>query len=69
MKPNPPAIRSIRTRSGYSVRSLATLAGIAPSTLSRIEAGTYDGRPDTIRRIAKALDVPLTAIATVEAAA
>jgi transcriptional regulator with XRE-family HTH domain len=60
--PNGAAIRSIREARGFSLRRLAGLAGIAPSTLSRIETGQRGTGPVTIRSIASALDTPTEAI-------
>jgi len=45
-----------------SLRRLAHLIGIAPSTLSRIETGKRGARTENIRRIATALDTPTEAI-------
>lgn len=60
--PNGAAIRSIREARGFSLRRLAHLAHIAPSTLSRIETGKRGAALEIIRRIAKALDTPIEAI-------
>ena len=42
-----------------SPAELARKAGISPSTLSRIEAGERDPRPETLRRIGEALGTRL----------
>lgn len=39
------------------MRALKVLSGVAVATLARIEAGNYDPRLSTVRRIAKALGV------------
>lgn len=62
MPANPPALTAIRKRSGHSIRSLAAAAGIAPSTLKRIEDGTHGGHPATLQAIATALNVDVAAI-------
>ena len=50
-------LRTIRKRKGVSLRSLKKLSGVAVATLTRIEAGGYDPRLSTLRRLAKALGV------------
>ncbi|WP_020495380.1 helix-turn-helix domain-containing protein [Sciscionella marina] len=52
-------IRTVRTKAGYSVRGLAGAAGISPGLLSQVERGLTEPSLDTLRRIAKALEVPL----------
>lgn len=69
MKANPEALRLIRERSGYSLRGLSAKAGIDPATLHRIENGTHAGRPATLKALADALNVPITAITVTEVAA
>ena len=53
----PTNLRTIRERKGVSLRALKALSGVAVATLARIEAGDYDPRLSTLRRIATALDV------------
>ena len=43
------------------MRALKVLSGVAVATLARIEAGNYDPRLSTVRRIAKALGVTVAA--------
>ena len=50
-------LRSIRERKGVSLRALKQISGVAVATLARIEAGGYDPRLSTLRRLAKALGV------------
>lgn len=50
-------LRTIREGKGVSLRGLKKLSGVAVATLARIEAGGYDPRLSTLRRIAKALGV------------
>ena len=50
-------LRAIRERKGVSLRGLRKVSGVAVATLARIEAGGYDPRLSTLRRLAKALQV------------
>ncbi len=50
-------LRTIREGKGVSLRALKSLSGVAVATLARIEAGGYDPRLSTLRRIATALGV------------
>jgi transcriptional regulator with XRE-family HTH domain len=50
-------IRILRQQMGLSLRALATAADIDVAALSRLEAGTSDGRRRTIEKIAAALAV------------
>ena len=50
-------LRAIREGKGVSLRGLKKVSGVAVATLARIEAGGYDPRLSTLRRLAKALDV------------
>ena len=50
-------LRVIRQRKGVSLRALKKCSGVAVATLARIEAGGYDPRLSTLRRLAKALRV------------
>ena len=50
-------LRAIRQRKGVSLRALKKRSGVAVATLARIEAGGYDPRLSTLRRLAKALSV------------
>jgi transcriptional regulator with XRE-family HTH domain len=53
-------IRRIRTLRGYSQRELALRSGIDPVTISRLETGTHEPRPATLRKLAQALDVEIS---------
>jgi len=55
-------LRAIRKGKGVSLRNLKKLSGVAVATLVRIEAGGYDPRLSTLRRLAKALDVTVAAL-------
>ena len=50
-------LRAIREGKGVSLRGLKKTSGVAVATLARIEAGGYDPRLSTLRRLAKALGV------------
>jgi len=50
-------LRPIREGKGVSLRALKKASGVAVATLARIEAGGYDPRLSTLRRLAKALGV------------
>lgn len=62
MRANPAALRVIRERTGMKVTALAVAAGIDRSNLTHIESGRRRGTPDQLVAIARALDVPVTAI-------
>ena len=50
-------LRVIREGQGVSLRGLKKTSGVAVATLARIEAGGYDPRLSTLRKLAKALCV------------
>jgi len=50
-------LRAIREGKGVSLRALKKRSGVAVATLARIEAGGYDPRLSTLRKLAKALGV------------
>jgi HTH-type transcriptional repressor of puuD len=56
------SLRTIRTRSGFSVRGLARAAGLAASSVSELENGLYLPSPSTTVKLARALQVPVAAI-------
>ena len=60
-KANGAAIRSIRMALGIPQNHLAVRVGITAPSMSQIEKGKQPG-PDTIKRIADELGVPLDAI-------
>ncbi len=55
-------LREIRERRGLSLRQLAAKSGVGVATLARLEAGEYDPRLSTLRRLAKALRVSVPAL-------
>lgn len=50
-------LRFIREGQGLSLRTLAVMAGVHYTSLVRLEAGRYDPRLSTLRKIAAALGV------------
>jgi len=52
-----PSLRDIRAAQLLSIRELARLAEVAPSTVFLIEAGRATPRPRVIRRLAEVLAV------------
>jgi len=50
----------LRNQKGFSQRQLSQRCGLASSYLSRIENRRLEPRPKTLRRIAAALDVPIS---------
>lgn len=55
-------IREFRVRRGYSQSELADRAGLSTRTIQRIESGEVRPYPDTLTRLAGALEVPLDEI-------
>lgn len=53
-------LRQIREGKGVSLRALARLSGVGLATLSRLEAGQFDPRLNTLRKLASALGVTVT---------
>jgi transcriptional regulator with XRE-family HTH domain len=53
-------LRQIREGKGVSLRALAKLSGVGLATLSRLEAGQFDPRLNTLRRLASALSVTVS---------
>ena len=46
----------------YSAKELSKVCGVSPVTIARITKGTQQARPETVGKIAKALNVPVTDI-------
>ena len=55
-------LRSIRTAQGLSQDGLATLTGLTQPTLSKLEAGTRNPRPATIKLLCLVLGVSRAAL-------
>lgn len=53
-------IRSLRKENGFSLEQLSSKSGVALATLSRIENDKGSGTFRTHRRIAEALEIPVT---------
>jgi transcriptional regulator with XRE-family HTH domain len=54
-------IQKIRVNEGFSIRGLAEKAGVSANAVSLIERGTNSPTVATLRRLADALEVPITA--------
>lgn len=63
MTPNGTAIRALREVQRLSIRKLAGLAGLSPSTLSRIESGDLGASHETLSRLAEVLSAPVQDLA------
>ena len=50
-------LKELREDRAYSARTLGELAGVHYQTILRIEGGQSEAQPQTIRRLAAALDV------------
>jgi len=50
-------LKFLREQQGLSLRTLAVMAGVHYTSLVRLEAGRYDPRLSTLRKIAGALGV------------
>ena len=55
-------IIQLRNQKGFTQEQLSARTGLAPSYLSRIENRHIEPRPNTLRRIAVALEVPMSEI-------
>ena len=53
-------LRSLRKRRELSLRKLADAAGVHHVSLVRLEAGTFDPRLSTLRKLTKALNVTIS---------
>jgi transcriptional regulator with XRE-family HTH domain len=59
---NGAALQAIRERSGLTQSDLARLTGISQGRISEIESGSPKVRPATVKSLAEALSVPMTAL-------
>lgn len=59
---NPAALREIRELVGISQRELGRRCGLHENSLTNIETGKHPVTPETQRKLASALGVPLDAI-------
>ena len=53
-----PSLKTRRLQKGLSQRRLARRAGVAYKTIQLLEAGGHDARFSTLKKLAKALDLP-----------
>ena len=56
-------VRQTRRDKGYSLVTLAENSKVSKLTIINIEAGRTNPRPDTLRKLAEALDVPMDVLA------
>lgn len=63
MQANGKLIRRMREERGFSLRGFADRTGAHFTNLSRVENGMRRPRPQTLKKIADALGVPITDIA------
>jgi transcriptional regulator with XRE-family HTH domain len=59
---NGAALAAIRAKDGMTKKQLADAAGISPQYMGDIEAGRRGAKPDVMKKLAAALNVPLSAI-------
>ena len=55
-------IKQLRKKRGMTQEALARTAGVSLPYIGRLETGRHDPRLSTLRKLAKALGVPLTAL-------
>lgn len=67
MKADGLLIRRKRAEQGHGMNRFAALVGLDGSTLSRIETGQRNPRPENLKKIADALGCPITEIASHDA--
>ncbi len=65
LRSDPEALRALRRRKGHSTRTLAARAELSHAAIVRLEKGAVPVKPDTADRLAEALGVEITDIATV----
>ena len=53
-------LKELRIKRGFSFRALAKQAGVSLATIQNLEAGTFDPRVSTLRKLAGALGVRLS---------
>lgn len=62
MNVNHAALSAIRAKDGMTKKQLAEASGISLQYLCDIESGRRGAKPDVMKRLAAALNVPLSAI-------
>lgn len=55
-------VRVLRKRKALTQAELAQAAGLSTDTLVKLENARHEPRPGTVRKLAKALDVPVEAL-------
>ena len=55
--PAPTPLRRLRLARGLTLDAVAVLAGVDPATVSRMERGLDEPRPETIVRLARGLGI------------
>lgn len=66
LKSNPRELRKLRRAKGHSGYTLAEASGVSQPRISELESGSTPLHPRTAKRLADALGVEITDIATVE---
>lgn len=59
---NGPALQAIRERTGLTQTDLAKQTGVSQGRISELESGLLNVRPGTVKALAEALAVPITAL-------
>lgn len=65
---NGAALATIRERTGLTQLDLAAQSGVSQGRISELEAKDTNVRPATVKALAEALAVPMTALIKAEAA-
>lgn len=55
-------LKRLRKARGLTQQALAVKAGLSPGYLARLEVGMQDPRASTLRKLARALGVPVAAL-------
>lgn len=66
MNVNPVAFKTIRELAGLSQAELSRRTGISQGHISQIEAGQKRPRPQTVRKFAQAMGVPIASLISVD---
>ncbi len=66
---NGSALQAIRERTGLTQTDLAATTGVSQARISELEAGLCNVRPGTVKALAEALQVPITALTSPQAVA
>lgn len=59
---NGSALQAIRERSGLTQTELAEQTGVSQGRISELESGQRNVRPGTVKALADALKIPVTAL-------